>query len=61
LQVLIISDPDTDKVACCFCGLPVFQKNSPRLLVSFSFMSGRSFECICRRAGQGRAGQGRGD
>jgi secreted Zn-dependent insulinase-like peptidase len=24
LQVLIISDPDTDKVACCFCCLPVF-------------------------------------
>ncbi len=43
LQVLIISDPDTDKVACCFCWVPV----------SFSFMSGRSFECICRRAGQG--------
>jgi len=52
LQVLIISDPDTDKVAGCFRCLPVFFP--PLLLpVSFSFMSGRSFECICRRAGQG--------
>lgn len=53
LQVLIISDPDTDKVACSFCWVPVFFLFYPPLPVSFSFMSGRSFECICRRAEQG--------
>ncbi len=52
LQVLIISDPDTDKVACCFCCLPVFFSPFFRFL---------SLSCLVEALNASAAGQGRGD
>ncbi len=52
LQVLIISDPDTDKVACCFCCLPGF---------FFPFCRFLSLSCLVEALNASAAGQGRGD
>jgi len=53
LQVLIISDPDTDKVAGCFCCLPVFFPPS--------FCRFLSLSCLVEALNASAAGQGRGD
>jgi hypothetical protein len=54
LQVLIISDPDTDKVACSFCCVPVFFCFPPpcRFL---------SLSCLVEALNASAAGQSRRD